>query len=81
MNTWIQCSERLPEKPGRYLVHIPAWTISPIDIALWRGGQVEGYPAEWAIFVDEDWLSLDYYRLNYGPISITHWMPLPEVPA
>lgn len=60
-NTWIPCSERLPEvcKDTSYLSYIPSFGTADI--------------ADYHPDVDE-WTFMGL------PITVTHWMPLPEPP-
>lgn len=66
--TWIDISERLPEKSGRYMVvHQTTKPVknksTPVDI--------DSY--------DENEKSWSFFRLGIMQ-EVTHWMPLPELP-
>ena len=72
-NTWIPCSERLPETDGQYLVANKAtgW------IGVYNFSRVKNFPyfgpqgnAWWRL--DDDWYPQS--------CNVTHWMPLPEPP-
>lgn len=65
-NTWIPCSERLPEKAGFYLV------VTPRGIEIMEFSSGDKRYRETPCFVSE----------ALGKVSgyVTHWQPLPELP-
>lgn len=65
-DSWIPCSERLPETGTDVIVYYPYWQESPVQIAhlqhdyyLWETSDGE---------------------YNLPAKAVTHWMPLPEPP-
>jgi len=65
---WIKCSDRLPEKPGRYLVFRPndkkALSLGP----------------DTRIYYYSDTFGLGWTEDFNGENYVSHWMPLPEEP-
>lgn len=66
VNSWIPCSERLPEVDTNVLIYYPKWEDAPVQTAhithdgiCWEFSDGEFYPSK---------------------SEITHWMPLPEIP-
>ncbi len=78
MNEWIKCSDRLPEKSGRYLVYELKTPHAHNCLAY-------NYPypcccvniAYFRMFQSKDWEYCSNENLDCMP---THWMPLPETP-
>lgn len=73
-NTWIPCSERLPETADNVLAILEGTRQIMSYFDFDEGGQTHKV---WAIVYD----GLDgegFYDDNYEP---THWMPLPEPPT
>ena len=61
---WIQCSDRLPDKDGSYLIQHDFGGIGCLDYA-------DGWNCR------RDYLSGEIYR-DYESHSVVAWMPLPE---
>ena len=61
---WIPCSDRLPDKDGRYLIYYDYGCIECLDYA-------DGWNCR------RDYLSGEIYR-DYESHSVVAWMPLPE---
>lgn len=76
---WIPVSERLPEKDGRYLVFKRHWNNTWFDVLGFakNGERVSKYDLENAKDV---WYGYDSEYGYFSVDSVTHWMPLPEVP-
>ena len=66
MPKWIPCSERLPNKDGRYLV-CTDWAQDNIDVLRWADG--------WNCFRDFD--GNVYRKSELDRDTIIAWMPLP----
>ena len=64
-NSWIECDDKLPERDDEYLVCGAYPSREPIIVV--------------AAFWAGQWISSAIHSSFYG--YITHWMPLPEVPA
>ncbi len=78
---WISVEERLPEKPGSYLIYIhdpevtPEYDCSYVSAAF--------YDKDEGLWKEEDDVvyCADLRCVNRGKVfHITHWMPLPEPP-
>jgi hypothetical protein len=65
MNNWIDCNERLPE-PGEFVLACNADGGHILDCYI-IARVTDGYV----------WSDVDYYDVS----GITHWQPLPELPA
>ena len=64
-NEWIKCSDRMPEKEGRYLVVVI------------NSGEPIVYVEPYFMYPNKDGVKVHCDRwLNYA----THWMALPELP-
>lgn len=77
MDECIKCSERMPEKNGKYLVYRRTYGF---DVVLFDKDVVKdgffpfGYRDE---YKDElGYTACDWYEID----DVTHWMPLPEPP-
>lgn len=72
---WIPCSERLPEKDGRYLVaNATVGVIGVKSFAVEKrlnGRGQERRDVWW--YLDDEWA-------DQVATGITHWMPLPQPP-
>lgn len=70
---WVACSERMPEDDD--FVHI--WPRPDFGVELHVGQYCECHPK------GDGWYA-QVYEQNYGiewyPIAVTHWMPLPAAP-
>lgn len=70
---WVACSERMPEDDD--FVHI--WPRPDFGVELHVGQYCECHPK------GDGWYA-QVYEQNYGiewhPITVTHWMPLPAAP-
>lgn len=72
---WIKCSERLPDKPGAYLV---AFNGQFYAMAI-RYFYKECFYQRMLEYVKDDFLN--DLASKYNPVElITHWQPLPEPP-
>lgn len=67
MPKWIPCSERLPNKDGRYLV-CTNWEQDNIDVLRWADG--------WNCFRDFD--GNVYRKSELDRDTVIAWMPLPS---
>ena len=71
---WVPCSERLPEDDD--FVYI--WPRPEFGVELHVGQYCECHPK------GDGWYA-QVYEQNYGiewyPINVTHWMPLPKPPT
>ena len=62
---WIPCSERLPEKVGRYLI-----------TAVWKDGEFEKHSVYNAVYESDNLWHGEGYKLV--PYKLIAWQPLPE---
>lgn len=65
MQDWISVDSKTPEKSGAYLVVVQGLSVRAADRAF--------YDAETKIWKRRSYLSSKTW-------SVTHWMPLPELP-
>ena len=74
MNNWIFCSERLPDKHGRYLVVYPLFN-DELFISILRYGRPDFPEKKKPCFYypDDEWGDVEYD-------DVIAWMPLPELP-
>ncbi|HEJ7990221.1 TPA: DUF551 domain-containing protein [Serratia liquefaciens] len=72
-DSWVACSERLPDDDEFVLV----WPLPDFGVELHVGQYCECH------MKGEGWYA-QVYEQNYGiewyPITVTHWMPLPAAP-
>ncbi|EGK8686262.1 DUF551 domain-containing protein [Escherichia coli] len=73
LDGWVACSERMPEDDD--FVYI--WPRPDFGVELHVGQYCECHPK------GDGWYA-QVYEQNYGiewcPITVTHWMPLPAAP-
>lgn len=71
MSEWIKCSERLPEDGGEYLYIAEDYPNACVNYNV-------------AIFSKQDGWKVEIYDRIYEwgeePVTVTHWMQLPEPP-
>ena len=65
MQNWISINSKTPEKSGAYLVVVQGLSVRTVDRAF--------YNTETNIWKRRSYLSPKTW-------SVTHWMPLPELP-
>ena len=77
-NTWIPCSERLPEKNGVYLVaYIATGTVDRLHFCTQYGTGLQSKKNVWVGVIYPCYGSCGFETI-YD--NVTHWMPMPEPP-
>lgn len=70
---WVACSERMPENDD--FVYIWPRPDFGVELHIAQYGKFDKRDAGWYAQVYEQ-----NYGIEYHPITVTHWMPLPEAP-
>ena len=72
---WIPCTERLPEKNGRYLVTRKSNTLS----SLWARVYIVNYSDLMGLKKEKIWWSGNVGKSNFKKFNdVIAWVPLPE---
>lgn len=75
---WISCTERLPEKSGRYLV-IRGSNVYGICGSLWDKVDILNYSDLMGIKKEKIWWSGDVGKIDFEKCDhVIAWMPLPD---